>query len=107
MKRGEVRWVVFAPPDKRRPVVLLTRDAMIPRLNDVTVAPITTTIRNIDSEVRLSPADGLPTDCAINCDQRQTLPRHKIGDRVTELLPAKLDEIERAILYALGFRPFT
>jgi mRNA interferase MazF len=105
MRRGEIRWYVFAPPDKRRPVLLLTRDSAIHRLNDVTVAPITTTIRNLDSEVPLSPADGVRTDCVINCDHLQTLARHKIGDRVTELGPAKMDELERALLYALGFRP--
>lgn len=101
MRRGEVRWYTFAAPDKRRPVVLLTRDAMIGRLNDVTVAAITTTIRNLDSEVRLSPADGLPVDC----DQVQTLPRHKLGDRLNTLGEARMIEIERALLYALGFRP--
>ena len=106
MRRGEVRWYIFAAPDKRRPVLLLTRDPMVARLNEVTVAAITTTIRNLDSEVRLSPADGMPADCVINCDQIQTLPRHKIGDRITELGAMKLDEVERALLYALGFRPF-
>jgi mRNA interferase MazF len=78
---------------------------MLRRLNDVTVAPVTTTIREIDSEVRLSVADGMPADCAINCDQIQTLPRHKLGDRVTELSATKLAEVERALLYALGFQP--
>lgn len=68
MRHGEIRWYTFALPDKRRPVLLLTRDNMLRRLNDVTVASITTTIRKIDSEVRLSPDDGMPFDCAINCD---------------------------------------
>jgi mRNA interferase MazF len=104
MKRGEIRWYTFAPPDKRRPVLLLTRDPMISRLNDVTVVSITTTIRNLDSEVRLAVADGMPRDCVINCDQIQTLPRHKIGDRIAELSPTKIDEVEDAVLYALGFR---
>ena len=104
MKRGEVRWYTFALPDKRRPVLLLTREPMVNRLNDVTVASITTTIRNLDSEVRLSEPDGMPRECVINCDQIQTLPRHKLGERVTELSPAKLQEVERAVLFALGFR---
>jgi mRNA interferase MazF len=105
MKRGEVRWYTFAPPDKRRPVLLLTREPMLSRLNDVTVASITSTIRNLDSEVCLSVSDGMPHDCVINCDQIQTLPRHKMGDRITILSSVKLDEVERAILFALGFRP--
>ena len=104
MKRGEVRWYTFAPPDNRRPVLLLTREAMVGRLNDLTVASITSTIRNLDSEVRLSIADGMPRDCVINCDPIQTLPRHKIGDRITALSAIKLHEVERAVLFALGFR---
>jgi mRNA interferase MazF len=105
MQRGEVRWYTFAAPDKRRLVLLLTREPMIRRLNDITVASITTTIRHLDSEVRLGSADGMPTDCVINCDQIQTLSKHKLGDRITELSPARLDEVEHALLYALGFRP--
>ncbi len=106
MRRDEIRWYTFTAPDKRRPVLLLTREPMVSRLNEIAVAAITTTIRNLDSEVRLSPADGMSTDCVINCHQLQTLPRHRIGDRITELAPAKLDEVEHALLYALGFRPF-
>ena len=104
--RGEIRWYTFAPPDTRRPVLLLTREPMIHRLNEVTVASVTTLIRNLDSEVRLPTADGMPTDCVVNFDQIQTLPRHKIGDAVTKLSQAKLEEVECALLYALGFRPF-
>jgi len=106
MKRGEIRWYTFSVPDKRRPVLLLTREPMIGKLNDITVVSITSTIRNLDVEVRLSPAEGMPADCVINCDQIQTLPRHKLGERITELSALKLDEVERALLYALGFRPF-
>lgn len=105
MRRGEVRWYVFASPDKRRPVLLLTREPMVRRLNEVTIASITTTIRNLDSEVRLGSVDGMPGECVINCDQIQTLPRHKLGDRITELSVEKLEEVEHALLYALGFRP--
>jgi mRNA interferase MazF len=76
MKRGEVRWYTFAPRDKRRPVLLLTREPIIRRLNDVTVISITTTIRNLDVEVGLSAGDGMALDCVINCDQVQTLPRN-------------------------------
>ena len=105
MRRGEVRWYTFAAPDKRRPVLLLTREPMVARLNDVSVVSITSIIRNLDVEVRLSTDDGMPADCVVNCDQIQTLPRHKLGEVITELSAAKLDEVERAVLYALGFRP--
>ena len=71
MRRGDVRWYKFSPPDKQRPVVLLTRDAILQYLGDVTVAPITTTIRDIPSEVRLYKEDGMLQDCAVNCDHIQ------------------------------------
>lgn len=105
MRRGEIRWYTFGTPDKRRPVLLLTRESIIRQLNDVTVAPITTTIRNLDSEVRLAVADGMPAECVINCDHVQTIPKHKLGDRLIELSPPKLNEVEHALLFALGFRP--
>jgi hypothetical protein len=59
MRRGEGRWHQFAPPDRRRPVLLLTRDSVSDVLTDVTVAPITSRVRDIDSEVLLTEADGM------------------------------------------------
>jgi mRNA interferase MazF len=53
VSRGDVRLYQFAPPDKKRPVVALTRDSAVPYLSTVTVAPITTTIRGVPSEVLL------------------------------------------------------
>ena len=64
MKRGEVRWYRFPRPDKNRPVVILTRDSAFEFLGEVTVAPITSTIRDIPTEVLLSKEDGMPRDCA-------------------------------------------
>ena len=60
MRRGEIRWYHFAHPDNRRPVLILTRDSIIPVPGEITVAPLTTTIRNIPSEVALSKGDGPP-----------------------------------------------
>ncbi len=59
MKRGEIRWYCFAPQAKRRPVVVLTRDSVLAYLSEVTVAPITRTIRDVPSEVALGPDDGV------------------------------------------------
>ena len=75
MKHGEIRWYRFSSPDKRRPVLILTRDSAIPHLGEVTIAPITSTIRGIPSEVILSPADGMPRECAVNLDHVQTVSR--------------------------------
>jgi len=103
VKRGEVRWYRFARPDKRRPVVILTRDSILEYLGEVTVAPITTTVRGIPSEVLLGPGDGMPRDCAVNLDHVQTVSKGKIGRVITTLGPRKLMEIRSALLFALGF----
>lgn len=103
MQRGEVRWYTFGAPDKRRPVVILTRDAVLAYLGEVTVAPVTSIIRDIPSEVLLSTFDGMPRDCAINLDHIQTVSRGKIGALITMLSNEKMRELRRALLFALGF----
>ena len=103
MQRGEVRWYTFARPDKRRPVVILTRNTVLEYLGEVTVAPITSVIRDIPSEVLLSPLDGMPRDCVINLDHIQTVARGKVGALITTLSPAKMAQLRQALLFALGF----
>jgi mRNA interferase MazF len=103
MRRGEVRWYTFARPDKRRPVLVLTRDSALEFLGEVTIAPITTTIRDIPSEVALSAADGVARPCAVNLDHVQTVTRAKLGALVTTLSSRKMAEVRSALLFALGF----
>jgi mRNA interferase MazF len=103
MKRGEVRWYVFSRPDKKRPVVILTRDSALEFLGEVTVAPITSTIRDIPSEVLLTKADGMPTECAVNLDHLQTVSKGKIGSLITTLSADKLQQLRPSLLFALGF----
>ena len=102
MKRGEVRWYKFAPPDKKRPVLVLTRDSILRYLGEVTVAPITTTVREIPSEVFLSKHDGMRRDCAINCDHIQTVSKGKIGALITQLSPTQMDAVTKAVGFALN-----
>ncbi len=102
MKRGDVRWYKFKSPDKKRPVVILTRSNMLDYLGEVTVAPITSTIRDIPSEVFLSHEDGMHNDCAINCDHIQTVSKAKIGPLITTLSKEKLVEIRNAVCFALN-----
>lgn len=102
MKRGEVRWYKFRNPDKKRPVVILTRNSILEYLGEVTVAPVTSTIRDIPSEVLLSKEDGMQNDCAINCDHLQTVSKANIGALITTLSKEKLFEICNAILFALN-----
>ena len=94
MERGEVRWYTFKPPDKQRPVLLLTRTASIQFLNTVTVAPITTTIRDVPSELFLSAEDGLMRDCVANFYNLQTVPQSKIGGYIATLSPQLMEEAE-------------
>jgi len=104
MKRGEVRWYKSTRPDKKRPVVILTRDSALEFLGEVTVAPVTSTIRDIPTEVLLGRAEGMPVDCAVNLDHVQTVSRGKIGGLITVLPREKMDNLLTALLFALGFR---
>ena len=101
MKRGEIRWYKFKAPNKRRPVLILTRDSVLEYLGEVTVAPITSTVRDIPSEIFLSKQDGIPKDCAINFDHIQTVSKSKIGTLLTTLSTDKLEQVREAVLFAL------
>lgn len=103
MKRGEVRWYRFSQPDKRRPVVVLTRDSAIGFLGEVTVAPITSTVRGSPTEVELDRSDGMAKRCAVNLDHVQTVTKTKLGTAVTTLRPGKMLEIRSALAFALAF----
>lgn len=103
MRRGEVRWHTFAAPDKRRPVLILTRNSAIGFLNAVTVAPITSTMRGIPTEVLLGRDDGLPADCAVNLDNIQTVPKASLGALLASLSTGRMIEVQRATGFALGF----
>ncbi len=83
-------------------MLVLTRDSAIPVLNAVTIAPITTTIRGIPTEVVLTRDDGMPETCAANFDNLQTVPKARIGARITQLPRHRLDEAAGAIAFALG-----
>jgi mRNA interferase MazF len=102
MKHGEVRWYKFPLPDKKRPVLILTRDSVLEYLSEVTIAPITSTIRDIPSEVFLSKDDGMPRECAVNCDHLQTVSKGKVGSLITSLSSIKMAEVGRAICFALN-----
>jgi mRNA interferase MazF len=103
MKRGEIRWYKFKKPDKKRPVLILTRDSIITCLGEVTVAPITSTIRNIPSEILLSKFDGMSNTCVINLDHIQTVSKKKIGSLITTISHQKIKEVKKSLLFALGF----
>lgn len=66
------------------------------------MAPVTSTVRNIPSEVLLSRHDGVPRECAVNCDHIQTIPKAKNGPLITALGPSKMAEVRGAIAFAFG-----
>lgn len=102
--RGDVRLYEFAAPDKKRPVLVLTRDSAIPYLTTVTVAPITSTVRGIPSEVMLSEDDGMKSACAVNLHNPVTVPQARIGRRVARLSPERMSQVCAAIQFSLGCR---
>jgi len=103
VRRGEVRWYRFSRPDKERPVVVLTRDSILEYLGEVTIAPITSTVRDIPSEVLLGPADGLPRECAVNLDHVQRVNKGPLGGLIATLPAGRMVEVRAALLFALGF----
>ncbi|HEX9637739.1 MAG TPA: type II toxin-antitoxin system PemK/MazF family toxin [Acidobacteriota bacterium] len=102
MRRGEVWWAELPAPTGRRPVVLLSRNEAYPVRELVTIAPVTTRIRNIPTEVPLSKEDGLPRICVANLDTITTIPKRALAQRVSTLSPAKISAIEASLRFALA-----
>jgi len=101
MRRGEVWWAEQPKPIGRRPVVLLSRDEAYEVRNAVTVAQVTTTIRNIPVEVFLDKKDGLPQKCVVNLDTITTIRKSILTKRICLLTLDKIVQINKAIRFAL------
>lgn len=106
MNQGDIYWYIFKEPDKRRPVLILTRNSAIRLLTSITIAPITSTIRGIASEIVLTPTDGMITDCAINLDNIQTVQKSNLGRFIAHLPNRRMRDVRKAIEFALGFDAF-
>jgi len=102
LSRGDVVLVKFPPPDKERPVLVLTRESMLSTLARVTVAPITSTVRGALSEVVLTADDGMKQTCAVNLHNVTTVPRRILGRRVASLGPLRMEQVCVALAFALG-----
>lgn len=100
--RGDIRLYQFAPPDKKRPVVVLTRGSAIDYLSTVTVAPITNAIRGVPSEVVLNEEDGMKGPCAVNLHNAVTVSQNRLGRRVAQLSSLRMGEICAALRFSLG-----
>ena len=103
MNQGDIYWYTFRQPDKRRPVLILTRHSAVSFLTSITIAPLTTTIRGIPTEVVLTSEDGVQTSCVVNLDNIQTISKANLGAFITHLPPEKMREVRLAIAFALGF----
>ena len=102
LARGDVRLYRFSSPDKPRPVVVLTRGSALAYLSVVTVAPITSTIRGVPSEVMLTEQDGMKHPCAVNLHNMVTVSKAHLGRRLATLSSERLAEICSALGFALG-----
>lgn len=102
IERGEIRLYTFSAPDKARPVLVLTRASAIGYLSRITVAPITSTIRGVPSEVIIGPDDGMKQSCAVNLHNVVTVSKAAVGRRVTQLAEGRMLEVCRALGFALG-----
>ena len=102
-RRGDVCW---CDADKTRPVVIVTRDPLIAHLSNLTVAPLTTRIRGIASQVVLETFDGVIERCAISLDNLQTVPKSALGTFITSLNKTRLRELQRAAIFALELDAF-
>jgi mRNA interferase MazF len=105
--RGDVRLYRFAPPDKERPVVVLTRDSAIAYLSTVTIAPISSTIRGVPSEVVLGDEDGMKIQCAVNLHNTITVSKERLGKRVSQLHSRRMNQICASLRFSLGCDPGT
>ncbi len=104
MKRGQVWWAHLDEPAGRRPVLILSRDAMPPGHGEITVAYLTSKIRNRPVEVLLTRADGVRKTCVVNLDTINTIPKSCLQYLMCTLSPAKMDEVKKAIIEALDLK---
>lgn len=101
MNRGEVWWVEW-PEVGRRPYLVLTRQAAIPVLGVLVAVPATTTVREIPTEVRLGPEDGMPQECALSLDNVTRVPKSLFVEPITRLGPERMHDVCVALGYATG-----
>ena len=102
MMRGEIWWAILPSPAGKRPIVLVSRNEAYKIRDLITIAPVTTRIRGIPTEVELNTKDGLPRRCVVNCDNLTTIPKTWLEKRISVLHAAKMREVDASIKFALG-----
>jgi mRNA interferase MazF len=102
LNRGDVHLCRLAPPDKQRLVVILTRNSAIGHLSTATVAPISSTVRDVPSEVVLGVDDGMKGRCAVNLHHAVTVSQERLGRRVASLSNERMQQVCIALRFSLG-----
>ena len=102
VSRGDICWASLPEEDKRRPVLVLTRNEAIPAMKRVTIAYLTTRIRGIPIEVPLDAADGLPRECVVNFDNLRTISCSLLSEPIATLSGPRMHEVCRALAIATG-----
>lgn len=101
-RQGEIWWAELPPPVGRRPVLILTGTPAIPRLTNVTVAPLTRTVRGIPAEVELTPDDGLPTPCAASLENLVTIRKRTLDKRIAVLSGVRMHDVFAALRFVFA-----
>lgn len=101
MRRNEVWWAELPPPVGPRPVVILTRDAVLESIDAVVVALVTRTVRGLPTEIRLGRREGLPRQCVVSLDNILTIPKARLARLLGALSQEKVNDLNRAIRVAL------
>ena len=102
LNRGNLRLCGFPAPDKQRPVLVRTRTSAVGHLSTVTVAPITSTIGDVPSEVILDTEDGMKRRCAVNLHNVVTVAQGRLSRRVAGLSATRMEEVCAALRFAVG-----
>jgi mRNA-degrading endonuclease toxin of MazEF toxin-antitoxin module len=102
IQRGDIRWLQVTAPAKRRPVLVLGRDDVLPPLSEIPVIPLSTQIRSLPWEVRLSEAEGLRGPCVLKPEWIRSVPRSALGPWLASLPQDRWAEVRNALLNVLG-----
>lgn len=99
-----MRAIHLARLDKTRPVLVLTRELALGAMTSLTVAPVTSTVKGLSTEMPVGPAEGLENDCVVSCDNVVTIPASRLGRLVGHLPEAKEPALAQALVNAFDLR---
>jgi mRNA interferase MazF len=101
VNRGDILWLEL-PNEKRRPALVLTRSAAVPVMQRLIISHLTTRIRDLPTEVRLGPEDGMPQECVVNLDNLRTVRRSFLTEPIATLSGPRMHQVCRALAIATG-----